>query len=62
MREGGVREYIIRKNATSIFLEVKVRDLVVVQRRNAGRRRRNKKTCEATKKRKLRSKRYGKMR
>ena len=39
----------------SIFLEVKVRDLVAVQRRNAGRRRQknktlrsNKKLCEAT--------------
>ena len=29
----------LRKNALSIFLEVKVRDLVAVQRRDAGRRR-----------------------
>ena len=33
----------IRKNAVSIFLEVKVRDLVAVQRRDAGRRRQNNK-------------------
>ena len=37
-----MRVYIIRKNALSIFLEVKVRDLVAVQRRDAGRRRQNK--------------------
>ncbi len=37
-----LRNNKIRKNAVSIFLEVKVRDLVAVQRRDAGRRRQNK--------------------
>ena len=32
----------LRKNAVSIFLAVKVRDLVAIQRRDAGRRRQNK--------------------